>query len=273
MSTLASFLSLGALLIAGALSFGLLVLFPWILLAGCTYISFLVGRGIDLVRKTNHFRFFIPLASLAAASLWGILSYHQFTSLCERAPTRVLIGRVAKPQSGFLLDDQSLRQLGANKEIKVHYKLLENGQIAYFDYYDARYNPQVSPEHISRERKEFSSKVAEPRSGYVFKVLPILRVNEGWLSPTYQVRYSIQSADAKEVFAQSSEYVFGGGILGFYIHAVLGERGDYDDKDYKYLSCGHASQTPMAWRPRFSTNPNAENYLHADRELVSAALL
>lgn len=185
----------------------------------------------------------------------------------------MLIGKVTKPQSGFLLDDQSLRQLGANKEIQVHYKLLENGQIAYFDYFDARHNPQVSPDHISRERKEFSSKVAEPRSGYVFKVPPILRVDEGWLSPTYQVRYSIQSVDEKEVLAQSSEYVFGGGIVGFYLHAVLGERGDYHDRDFNYLSSGHASRIPMAWRPRFSTNPVAEKYLRADKELVSATLL
>lgn len=273
MPSISAVLVLGGMLVLGAFFTVIELLLPWVLLAGFTYVGISVGRVIDTACKTKAGKFLVPIALLTAAGTWGILSYLQFSSLCEVAPARLLVGKVATRQAGFLVDDGNLRKIENGKEIKIHYHLLENRQIAYFDIFSKRFDPEASPNHIMRERKEISSKVAEPRSEYAFTVSPISHVGSWFLSPTYQLRYEILAVDTKEVFARSNEYVFGGGILGYYMHAVLGERGDYSEKDYKYLSCGHASKTPMAWRPHFSTNPNAENYLRTDMELISASLL
>lgn len=261
----------GALLLVTALSASLAFLAPWIAMAILLWLAYIIGRAIDGRNSFRFVKYLLPTAMVGVPALWGLLAYKDFERLCNSTPTGLQKHGERHPQTGFLIDDTNMRNFDARKTVGIAAYLYDQGSLTYFDQVSVG-GFGVSQRAIFRQSKQSNSNVAEPPSEYAFRVAPIESVPNRWHGPLFQVTYSVVSATTNQSVQSQSEHVFGGGIIGNYMHALLGERGDYSDKDFQYLSCGYASRRPAAWRPRFTSNVNRQNYVRADLELLSSIL-
>jgi len=257
---------------------GLLVLMvfppalPWLIAVAVVAAGIWLGRTLDARYGRRVFFALVPTLFVVTPLLWGYVSYLEFESLCQSAPPNTAgPTKLSSPQLSFLLDEANLRAFYSSKHIRTPAGLLEQKKISYYDTtFTPAYNNFQSTTYRNRGSNDHSSRLAEPVSEYSFRVSPIEQVPSRWWGPLYQLSYSVQATRGGSVLAKGSEYIFGGGFVGVYLHAVLGERGDYHDRDYSYLSCGYASSVPAAWRPRFTSNPNSENYFRADADLLKS---
>jgi hypothetical protein len=257
----------------GRLVFSFLAfLSPWLLLCGFAAFAIWIGRRTDSLIHTKAFTFAIPFVLIAIPLIWMVASYQSFERLCAEAPLPSTNKIATNPAIGFFVDDDSLREFERGKQTQTPFLLLESEEIAYFDYKASRFDPNAPKEKLIRRTKKFSNKGPDPSSLYAFHVSVIAPIANPWHGPLYRATYSVQQVGDSLPVAIGSEYVFGGGIIGIYTQAILGERGDYQDRDFKYLACGYASKTPTAWRPRFNTNPSFDSYFRADRELLRPIL-
>lgn len=271
MSIVTAILVFGSLLLLTGLMIGFSVAIPWLILAGVIAAGVWCGRTLDTQYNRKIFSAIIPTLFVALPLLWGVVSYKEFESLCQSAPPTELNLKSPRPQPGFLVDDVGLHAFHSGKFIRTPERLLEQKQITYYDQIFSTADNNFQPKAYRRS-KVSNSNLAEPASDFAFKVSPIERISSRWHGPIYRLAYSVQSVRSSYALAKRSEYVFGGGLVGLYVHAVLGERGDHSDRDFSYLSCGYASSAPAAWRPRFTTNPNSESYFRADIELLNSIL-
>lgn len=269
MATIATALGFGLLLLITGLSIGISLAMPWLVLAGVVAAGVWCGRILDTRYKKKIFFAMIPILLVVLPLLWSVGNYKKFESLCAKEPPVTPILKSPRPQPGFLVDDLGLHAFHSGKFIRTPELLLESKQIAYYDEIFSTADNNFQPKAYRRS-KVSNSNIAEPPSEFVFKVSEVEPVDGLWYSPIYRLSYSVQSTSGSPTLAKRFEYVFGGGLVGFYMHALLGTRGDYSDRDFSHLSCGYASTAPAAWRPRFSTNPNSENYSRADIELLSS---
>lgn len=261
----------GALLLVTALSASLAFLAPWIAMAMVLWLGYLIGRAIDARTSLRFAKYLLPAAIVGVPSLWGMLAYNDFERLCNSTTPGSKNQAERHPQTGFLVDDANLRNFDVKKTVGIAGYLYGQNRLSYFDQVSVS-GFSLGQKAIFRQSKQSTSNVAEPPSAYAFRVAPIASVPNRWHGPLFRVTYSLVSTTTGQSIESQSEHVFGGGIIGIYVHALLGERGDYSDKDFQYLSCGYASQRPAAWRPRFDSNVNRRNYVRADLELLSSIL-
>ena len=269
MSIVAALLVFSFLLLLTGLMVGVSVAMPWLILAVAIAAGVRCGRMLDTRYNKKALSAILPTLFIAMPVLWGWASYKEFEFLCKSpAPSEPSL-KSPRPQSGFLLDDMGLHAFQTGKFIRTPERLLEQKQIAYYDEIFSTADNNFQPKAYRRS-KVSNSNLAEPASEFTFKVSKIERISSRWQGPIYQLAYSVESVRGSSVLAKKTEYVFGGGIVGLYLHALLGERGDRSERDFSHLSCGYASSAPAAWRPWFTTNPNSENYFKADIGLLNS---
>jgi hypothetical protein len=269
--TILAVFGFGALLLITGIWIGFFLLIPLIIVAFAIGVGYVAGREIDTHFSIRPAKYILPVAIVGVATAWGFLGYREFKFLCSSAPMSIERREEHNPQAGFLFDDSNLRMFEIQKSIQTPDRLYEQGKITYFDeVFLSGFG--LTEKKIGRHSANFKSNVAEPPSDYVFQVSPIEKVANRWHSPIFRVKYSVVAVKSGRQESAQSEYIFGGGIVGLYMHAVLGARGDYSDQDFQYLSCGYASRVPAAWRPRFRSNPNFENYFLADIDLLRSIL-
>lgn len=249
------------------------VLLPWIVVAVTIVIGIRIGRKLDAKYNRKRIFFIIPTAFVMVPSLWVFASYKEFDSLCKSAPSKTINSRSQSPQSGFLLDDLALHEFHSRKYIGTPDRLLREKQIIYYDEIFKEASNDFRPKVYRRSRVS-NSNIAEPISEFAFKVSPVERIHSLWKGPIYRITYSVESIHEKTVLARGSEYIYGGGIVGLYVHAMLGEFRDHSDREFSYVSCGYASSAPDAWRPKNKviSDPNSERYFKADKELLSTII-
>jgi hypothetical protein len=255
------------LLLLTAIQIGFTILSPIIIAVAAISATYVVGISIDSRISHNVFKYLLPTAAIVIPVTWGILSYNHFKSLCESTVNVKEMHLIKRPQDGFLTDDSNLIRFEGSKGLRIASDLYEEGVITYFDVVQT-FGFGGSEPTISRRSKQSNNDAVNPTSNYMLRVAPIEKIESRWHAPLFKVSYELSAKDKSQPTKRQSEYVFGGGLIGFYMHAFLGERGDYSDKDFKFLSCGYASRKPAAWRPRFSSNPNSANYHRADRDFL-----
>ena len=272
MATFLAALVFGSLLLGTLIGFGLTIAFPWALLCGFMFLAYVAGKKSEKIFGIRQLRFAAPVTAAIAGVIWLLSAYSAFEANCSTIVAPELLRKASSRQPGFLMSDQYLRQFQNEKEVKIAQQLLLQRRISYYDYFARRFDPQAEVSQVVRNRLEFGDKSATPPSEYSFYVSPVKPIPNQWFWPLYRVEYSVVSRRTSEPISVGSEVVLGGGLVGLYIQALKGERGDTDKRDYQYLACGYASKRPDAWRPHFSTNSNYQNYLQADTAMLQSIL-
>lgn len=270
MSAALIILVFGGLLLLTFLHYAVAFLTPYLWLAIYIYIVWRGGKAIDKKRNSRKFKFLFPVAALVVPTVWFYAGWYEFDKLCIESKEVQVVRYSQVSQEGFLYDFSSLSKSSPS----VLGELIRSGQFAYYELpfgykcagcsaikktKDASWLSGLKTEHI----KSIESK-------YQFVTEPVQEIASWWLPPIYKVRHLVADRSSKEVLAEGIEYVFGGGVIGVYINAALGERGDYSDRDFSFLGCGYASKKPGAWRPRFSTNPSHSLYERADKQMLTS---
>lgn len=270
MSAALILLVFGGLILLTFLHNAVAFLTPFLWLAIYIFIFWRGGKAIDKRRNTGKFKFIFPVVALVLPSFWFYAGFNAFDKLCTESKEIQVIRHSQVPQKGFLYDFTSL----SKSKLDVPEELIESGQFAYYE---------LPPQHCTGCSAVKVTRVASPvgwhtkreriesiESKYHFVSEPVQEIASWWLPSIYKIRYLVADLSSKEVLAEGVEHVFGGGVIGVYIHAALGERGDYYDRDFSFLGCGYASKKPVAWRPRFSTNPSNSLYERADKQMLTS---
>lgn len=265
----ATFVVFGLLLLITALSIGFTLLYPWLIALAGIGVAYQFGRMIDRRTSSAIFKYSFPAILVFGVLAWVKLSYNEFLSLCNSTPLDAPHQQAKTSYAAFLVDDETLQEFEASKRISIGYQLMEQKRLAYYD--EIIIAKVLEPRRIvSRRADSVANSTSKTPTRYALRSSSVERVSNHLHSPIFRVTYYLEERAPHRPLAARTEYLFGGGAVGLYMHAILGERGDYGDRDYRYLSCGYASHSPGAWRPRFSSNPNHRNYYAADVMMLSS---
>ncbi|TAK89486.1 MAG: hypothetical protein EPO06_11300 [Burkholderiaceae bacterium] len=227
------------------------------------------GKILDEKFQTNFQKYVFVLLIVAVPGLWAYLSLNEIDQICKLSPGIQIYSTAGSPQDGLFLDDGNLGFIGTRKSISSVQHLLDIKKINFFEESNNKICPNCNEPYrrtIINGKYEYTYALSSKFSFSAEKIQPY---KEKPYLPIYQIRYTISEISTGKILAESNEAIIGGGLLGIYLQAFFGERGDYDYKDYEYMSCGHASKTIASWRPYFSTNPNKAKYIEADSTMIT----
>jgi hypothetical protein len=197
--------------------------------------------------------------------MWAVAGYAAFKKQCTNLPSPSFVSFPNSRPNGFFLDEEGIAQSPFHRSAFVYEQLpFKFYEQSYFT--GDAYSPKAR-EHFRRTHSDRKSEnIPEPTTEYALMFSPPQQVTSWWNPPIYTSEIVVMERKSKKVIARAYDLIFGGGIVGQYLHIP---KMNYD---YRYLSCGFASKEIGAWRTRHGNDPRYSQYVVADTNFVSTAL-
>ena len=257
----------------GALPFLLIHLIGIAILIALPLLYFVIGvvfgKRVLRVKHTSFWLIYIAILAIIPTA-WLASGYLAFRAAFDSTDSQDFIHPV-HDVDGFYLKTYVFEKTGmrigdgisrAPFDLVDHhiYNYVEYGGSPYYyryDYQSRSHRPQR--DGVRTSKYEFEITTTEP-------VSPLLK-------PYYRInRIQISNAETGEIIAQTTEHVYGGGLLGQYFKYL----GSGWSNNHTSLACGYVKKSPHYFRPSEGTEdaiPIINGYLSRDREFIMKTLI
>jgi hypothetical protein len=233
------------------------------------WIGFFIGRHVLRIERASFWLIYVGTLAVIPTA-WLGSGYLAFRVACDSTNSNDFINPV-RDVDGFYLKTYVLEATGMRLGggiSRAPYDLVDDHTYNYVEHGD-------TPLYY---RYDYESKSHRPRrdgvrtSKYDFEITTTEPVSP-ILKPYYRLnRIRISNAETGEIIAQSTEYVYGGGLLGQYFKYL----GSGWSNNHVSLACGYVQKSPHYFRPGDATKdaiPIINGYLARDREFILKALV